>query len=324
MLVEAAHQLVLAGELPVNVRFALDPEEEVGGQAIVQWLAADERGADAAIVFDGDMVERGVPTFNTALRGLCYFHVTVRTGERDLHSGVFGGVALNAMHALMQVLSAVVGRDGQLPEPLREGIAPPTPEELEGWRKLRGGAASLEDAGARPSDAMAVERYYVRTWAEPSVDVHGIAGGSPDLVKTVLPVEARANVSIRIAPGQNVQDVSATFERLLHEAAPTGADVDVQLVSASEPGLVSPDAQALSLAREAFEQVFGRPSLLVRVGGSVPVVASFAARGIPTISTGIATSDANAHSPNEKFPVEYLALGVEAIRETYRRLGELG
>ena len=324
MLVEAARQLAAVGELPVNVRFAFDSEEEVGGQSVVEWVAADERGADAAIVFDGDMVESGVPTFNTALRGLCYFHVTVRTGERDLHSGLFGGVALNAMHALMQTLSAVIAKDGRVPEPLRIGITPPTPEEVEGWRTLPDGADSLAGVGAQPSDAKALDQYYVRMWAEPSVDVHGIAGGSPDLVKTVLPVEARANVSIRIAPGQNVNDVRATFERLLREAAPTGASVDVELVSAAEPGLVSPDARALSLAREAFEQVFGRRSLLVRVGGSVPVVASLAARGIPTISTGLATSDANAHSPNEKFPARYLTLGVEAVSETYRRLGELG
>jgi acetylornithine deacetylase/succinyl-diaminopimelate desuccinylase-like protein len=143
-------------------------------------------------------------------------------------------------------------------------------------------------------------------------------------VKTVLPVEARANVSIRIAPGQNVADVSAAFERLLREAAPAGAELEVTLQSAAEPGLVSADAPALTLAREAFEEVFERPSRLVRVGGSVPVVASLAARGIPTISTGIATSDANAHSPNEKFPAEYLVRGVEAVSETYRRLGQLG
>jgi len=324
MLIEAARGLAAAGELPVNVRFALDSEEEVGGQSIVEWVAADEGRADAAIVFDGAMEERGVPTFNTALRGLCYFHVTVRTGERDLHSGLFGGVALNAMHALMRTLSAVVAKDGRVPEPLRVGVVPPAADEVEGWNALPAGAGLLAGVGARAADAKTLEEYYVRTWAEPSVDVHGLAGGSPDLVKTVLPVEARANVSIRIAPGQNVAEVSAAFERLLREAAPDGADVDVKLQSSAEPGLVSPDAPALGLAREAFEKVFGRPSILVRVGGSVPVVASLAARGIPTISTGIATNDANAHSPNEKFPSEYLTLGVEAIRETYRRLGELG
>jgi acetylornithine deacetylase/succinyl-diaminopimelate desuccinylase-like protein len=204
------------------------------------------------------------------------------------------------------------------------GIVPPAQEEIESWRALSDGAEQLAEVGALPSDADALAEYYSRTWAEPSVDVHGIAGGSPDLVKTVLPVEARANVSIRIAPGQNVADVSAAFERLLQEAAPVGAELDVRLQSAAEPGLVSADAPALSLAREAFEHVFGRPSRLVRVGGSVPVVASLTARGIPTISTGIATSDANAHSPNEKFPAEYLTRGVEAVSETYRRLGQLG
>jgi len=324
ILVEAARGLAAAGELSVNVRFALDSEEEVGGQSIIEWVAADERGADAAIVFDGGLEELGVPTFNTALRGLCYFHVTVRTGERDLHSGLFGGVALNAMHALMQSLSAVVATNGRVPEPLRVGVVPPTPEEIEGWQTLAEGGRLLAEVGAQPSDAGTLDEYYVRTWAEPSVDVHGIAGGSPDLVKTVLPVEARANVSIRIAPGQNVGDVSAAFERLLREAAPAGADIDVKLQSSAEPGLVSPDAPALELAREAFEQVFGHPSLLVRVGGSVPVVASLTARGIPTISTGIASHDCNAHSPNEKFPADYLVLGVEAVRETYKRLGQLG
>ena len=139
MLVSAAHQLAQAGELPVNVRFALDSEEEVGGQSVIEWVAADERGADAAIVFDGSMEEPGIPTFNTALRGLCYFHVTVRTGERDLHSGLYGGVALNATHALMQVLSAVVAKDGRVPEPLRVGVVPPTPEEIEGWTALPAG-----------------------------------------------------------------------------------------------------------------------------------------------------------------------------------------
>ena len=324
MLVEAARQLAAGGELPVNVRFALDSEEEVGGQSVVEWVAADERGADAAIVFDGDTLERGVPTFNTALRGLCYFHVSVRTGERDLHSGLFGGAALNAMHALLQALSAVLPQDGRVPEPLRVGLAPPTAEELEGWSALPGGDEALAEVQARPADLRAVDEFYVRTWAEPSVDVHGLGGGSPDLIKTVLPVEARANVSIRIAPGQNVADVSAAFERLLHAAAPEGADLDVKLVSSAEPGLVMPDAPALALARSAFEGVFGKPSKLVRVGGSVPIVAGLVTRGIPTISTGIATSDACAHSPNEKFPAEYLTLGVEAIRETYRRLGELG
>jgi acetylornithine deacetylase/succinyl-diaminopimelate desuccinylase-like protein len=324
MLVESARQLAEAGELPVNLRFAFDSEEEVGGQSVGEWVTADERGADAAIVFDGDMYERDVPTFYTALRGMAYFHVNVRTGERDLHSGLFGGVALNAMHALMQTLSGVLPRDGRLPEPLRAGIAPPTAEELASWNAMTPGAELLADAGVPPTDARAAEEFYVRTWAEPSVDVHGLAGGSPLLVKTVLPVEAWANVSMRLAPGQRVDEIARVFERLLREAAPEGARVEVELQSKGEPALVSPDAPAIALAREAFEHVLGNESVLVRVGGSIPVAEKIVAKGVPAIITGIATKDANAHSPNEKFPAVYLRLGVEAVTETYRRLGQLG
>jgi acetylornithine deacetylase/succinyl-diaminopimelate desuccinylase-like protein len=323
MLVEAARQLASAGELPVNVRFAFDSEEEVGGQSIVEWVDADERGADAAIVFDGDSYERGVPTFYTALRGLCYFHVRVRTGERDLHSGVYGGAALNAMHALMQTLSGVVPRDGRAPEPLRAGISPPTPQELESWTTLTQGAELIAEAGAEPVDDRAAEEFYIRTWAEPAVDVHGLAGGSPDLVKTVLAVEARANVSIRLAPGQDTAEIAAAFERLLREAAPEGAEVEVELQSQGKPAQVPPDSPAMTLAREAFEQVLGHEALFIRVGGSIPVAERIVAQGIPAIVTGIATRDANVHSPNERFPSAHLALGVDAIRETYRRLGEL-
>src|ERR671930_1382516 len=119
VLLKAAAELAADGELPVNIRVACDAEEETGGHQIVDFLAADERGADAALIFDSGMTTRGVPEFAVAVRGLVYLHVTVRTGGRDLHSGVFGSAAMNATHALMQVLSAVQVRYGLLPEPLR-------------------------------------------------------------------------------------------------------------------------------------------------------------------------------------------------------------
>src|SRR5690242_5831154 len=136
MLLAAARELAKAGELPVNVRFCCDGEEETGGHSIVEFLEADERGADAAIIFDSGMIRRDVPAFNLATRGMAYFHVTLRTGDKDLHSGIYGGAALNAAHALMQTLSAAVSHDGTLVEPLRKGIAEPTDEELAGWNEL--------------------------------------------------------------------------------------------------------------------------------------------------------------------------------------------
>ena len=192
MLLQAAAELARDGRLPVNVRFACDGEEETGGHSIVEFLEADERGADACVIFDSGMLARGVPCFNLSARGIVYFHVTLRTGARDLHSGMFGGAALNAMHALMQTLQSVVaGPDGQLPEPLRAGIAPPTEDELAAWRTLQPGAEVLADQGAKPMDPAAAEDYYLRTWAGAAVDVHGIEGGSAVLQKTVLPVSRR-------------------------------------------------------------------------------------------------------------------------------------
>jgi acetylornithine deacetylase/succinyl-diaminopimelate desuccinylase-like protein len=236
---------------------------------------------------------------------------------------VYGGAALNATEALLQTLSGVLPRDGRLAEPLRGGVAPVTDEERAGWAELPTGADELAGQGARPLDGAAADEFYVRTWAEPSVTVHGLAGGSPQLQKTVLPVEAYANVSIRLAPGQTVEGIAPAFERLLREAAPAGADVEVELWSNSPPGLVPPDATAVRLAQDAFEHTVGTRPVLVRSGGSIPIVPALAARGVPVIVTGFALNDSNIHSPNERLLAEYLPLGIDTAEELFRRLGEL-
>jgi acetylornithine deacetylase/succinyl-diaminopimelate desuccinylase-like protein len=256
---------------------------------------------------------------------MCYFHVTVRTGERDLHSGLYGGAALTATHALMQMLAAVLpGPDGRLPGPLRAGVVPPTEEELAGWSALPTGAEELASDGARPNDARAAAEFHLRTTAEPSVTVNGLESGSPRLMKTVLPVEAQANVSIRLAPGQTTAAIAPAFERLMREAAPDGATVDVELWATGEPGYVDPEAPAIVLAQDAFEGVLGVRPVLARSGGSIPVVAALVARGVPAIVTGFARPTAQMHSPNEHIPVTALREGVETVVEVLRRLGQLG
>ena len=323
MLARAAADLAAAGELQVNVRFACDAEEETGGHQIVDFLAADERGADAALIFDSGMTTRGVPEFAVAVRGLVYFHLTVRTGDRDLHSGVFGSAALNATHALMEILSSVQGQDGRLPEPLRAGIVPPTDEELAAWAELVPGEQMLAEAGAQPVDPRATEEFYLRTTAEPSLEVNGILGGSPTLQKTVLPVQAEANISIRLAPGQDVEQVGRALEQLLRDAAPEGAELDVQRLSSAPAALVPPDTPAIQLAQDAFEQTMGRRPLLVRSGGTLPIVPALVDKGIPTIVTGFATPESSIHSPNERLLAEYMPLGIETAKELYRRLAAL-
>ena len=323
MLVKAASDLAAAGELPVNVRMCCDAEEETGGHQIVDFLAADERGADAAIIFDSGMTTRGVPEFNVATRGLVYFHLVLRTGARDLHSGVYGGAALNAMHALSTMLSKVLAEDGVLPEPLRAGIAPPTEQERAAWGELVPGVQLLDEAGVRGAYPAAAEEFYLRTTAEPALDVNGIAGGSPVLQKTVLPVSAEANLSIRLAPGQDVDEIAAALDALLREAAPDGAELELTRLSSSAPGLVPPDAPAVQLGLDAFEKTFGRRPLLVRSGGTLPIVPALADKGIPTIITGFALPESNIHSPNERLLAEFMPLGLETARELFRNLAAL-
>jgi acetylornithine deacetylase/succinyl-diaminopimelate desuccinylase-like protein len=319
LLLKAAELLAAEGALPVNVRLAFDGEEETGGHAIVDFLEADDRGADACIIFDSGMPREDVPAFDIGVRGVIYYHLRLATGERDLHSGGFGGAALNAAHALMQTLEKVVS----LPDELRAGVIEPTEQEQRSWEELEAGAAVLEEAGARPTDSTAAEQFYLRTLASPAVDVHGIAVGEPHLQKTVLPVSAEANVSIRVAAGQDVEDIDASFQRLLRNAAPDGAELEIERWASSPAGLIPPDSPAVRLAQDAFERVLGRRPLLLRNGGTLPIVPTLADKGIPTILTGFALPGANMHSPNERLLARYVPLGVATARETLVALADL-
>ncbi|MBD0348170.1 MAG: M20/M25/M40 family metallo-hydrolase [Thermoleophilia bacterium] len=324
-LLKAAELLALGGELPVNVRVACDGEEETGGHAIADFLAADERGADACLIFDGGMTRRGVPEFMIATRGLLAFDLRVRTGERDLHSGMYGNAALNAIHALAETLQGVLPVDGHAPTQLHVGVAPLTDEERASWAELTPGAEMLAAQGAVPNDERAAEEFYLRTTAEPSVDVNGILGGKPGLRNTTLPVFAEANFTVRLAPGQDPRAVSEAVDRLIHEAAPAGATVELERGEPpARPGLVPPDTPAVQLALAAFERVFGRRPLLVRIGGTLPIIPALADKGIPTVLTGVALAESQIHSPNERLLLEYIPLGVEAARECYRAFADLG
>ena len=326
VLVEAVRQLAEAGELPVNVRFGFDGEEEIGGDSIVQWVEQDERGADAALILDGAMARRGQPVFYVGVRGMLYFHLRVRTGTTDMHSGMFGAAALNAGHALMTALARVLPRaDGYLRDELRAGATPPSDEELSAWSQLPSGAEQLSHYGAVPIAAGATDAFYLRTFADTSLDVNGFASGSPDLVKTVLPVEARANVSIRLAPGQDPDEIRDVFERLVREAIPAGAELEIIVRNRAHPALTPTDAPALQLAGDAFEHVVGARPLLVRSGGTLPIYAGLVRRGLPTLATGFGIeSECNVHAPNENVPEDAIDVGVKTMREVFLQLGRLG
>jgi len=323
MLLQAASMLAADGALPINIRIVSDGEEEVGGQSIVSFLEQDERGADACVIFDGGMENRNLPAISVATRGLAAFNVHVRTGTRDLHSGMYGNAAMNAIHALTTTLSGILPRDGRVPESLRVGIAPPTDEERAGWEQQPSGADVLLDAGAVPYDTQAAEEFYLRTTAEPSVEVNGILGGKPGLKNTTIPAAAQANFTVRLAPGQDPAAIQEAVEKLLRESAPQGATVEIELEDASRPGLVAADSEVVKIAQDAFESAFGIRPILTRSGGTLPIMPALEDKGIPTILTGFALPESNVHSPNERMLVEFFPRGIDTIRELYRRLGDL-
>jgi acetylornithine deacetylase/succinyl-diaminopimelate desuccinylase-like protein len=319
-LLSAACSLAAAGELPVNVRVVVEGEEEAGSESIAEWIRADERGADAAIVFDSGMVDGRTPAITLGLRGLAMAHIEVRTGVRDLHSGIYGGSVLNALHVLHHMLAQVVpGPDGAIREELRAGVLPPAEAERISWERLPPGEQVLSEVGGRPAYAGAAAEYYERNGAWPSVEINELVGGEP---RTVVPAVARASVSIRLAPGQRADEIGPVAERLLRDAAPADADVTMAWQLA-DPSLFEPDLPALVLAAQALERATGTPPALIRSGGSIPVVAEFAARRIPTIVSGFTLPDDAFHAPDESFLVANLELGERAGRELLTALAEL-
>ncbi|MBA3412945.1 MAG: M20/M25/M40 family metallo-hydrolase [Actinobacteria bacterium] len=322
-LLKGAQLLSAEGKLPVNVRIACDGEEEVGGHSIVEFIAADERGADVCLIFDGGMERRGVPAFGVGVRGVLSYMLDIRTGERDLHSGLYGNAVLNAIHALHELLGALLPRKGRVPDELREGVSPPTAEERQAWDELKTGEEMIAQGGARPYDDSAAEEFYVRTTAEPSFELNGVLGGKPGLQNTTIPAVAQANFTVRLAPGQDVETIDGAVRELLRGAAPPGAEVDLRLVSSAPPGLVAPDSPAIRIAQDVFERTVGRRPLLARSGGTLPIVPALVESGIPPILAGFGLLESNVHSPNERMLAEYLPLGVETARELYLAFGEL-
>src|SRR3954471_2278283 len=302
----AACELFESGELPVNVRVLIEGEEEVGSEQVMEWIASDERGADAAIVFDAAMASEDLPAITTAGRGLIGVTVIVRVADVDLHSGLFGGVAPNAIHALEQMLRAVVPASGEeLRAELRAGVSPVPEAERASW----------EEVPPNPD-------FHEKTGAQPDVEVNGIIAGATDALRTIIPAQAKANLSLRTAPGQRSAELAQVLEKLLREAAPEGAEVTISM-HVAEPAEFDPESPPLRAARIAFEQATGVEPALVRSGGTIPILAPFAERGIQTIVSGFALPEDAIHAPNESYRLRSLELNHSTSRALFEQLGKL-
>ncbi len=312
MLLVALQRLRAAGRLGVRARVLIDGEEESGGHSAVDWVLAEADPARAAIIFDSPMIGPGRPAVCTGLRGLAYVRVRVRGAAADLHSGMHGGAALNAVHALLEVLGAVVPRGGRVPEALRDGTAPPTEGEIAASATLPPGEDVLSGAGARPADDRAAAEYYLRTTMLPSVDVHGVRAGDPALVATVIPAVAEATLSCRVPPGADAEMLAGRLRGMLEAACPPGAEIEVQGLGVAKASRLDPADPVVRAAMEGITGATALPVTPVGIGGSIPVVAAMAARGTSVVLTGFALPDDGYHAPDEHLRVEHLGLGVRA------------
>ncbi len=316
-----------AGNPPLNVHFLIEGEEESGGEAIADLLRREpERAqADATLVCDMAYYARGWPAVFTALRGICYAEIEVRTAQRDLHSGHYGGVAPNAIETLCRMLCDLKGRDGRIAMPLLyERVDPPTRAELEGWNSLPFDPQAFlrDEVTGTALTGLADRSVFERTWALPTFEIHGIRGGfTGEGAKTVIPAVATAKVSMRLVPGLSYEFARERLRDACGRVAPEYATIEVRFVHGADPVQVDVDDPAFSLLDQAFEEVVGKGTVAIRAGGSIPVVTDLARSGAPVLLTGIGLPDDGLHSPNEKVDLQQLWDGINVFARFFELMG---
>jgi acetylornithine deacetylase/succinyl-diaminopimelate desuccinylase-like protein len=323
---EALHAVY--GKLPVNVKFLIEGEEEVGGEAVAKYVKENpaKLKADVALVSDTEMYAPGLPTLNIGLRGLLYMEIEAKGPGRDLHSGLYGGAAPNAVFGLVELLAKAKDANGHIQIPgIYNDVEPPSAEEKASWTHL----PFDEDEYLRDevgSTALTGEKEYSvfeRTWARPTLEVHGIAGGFTGVgAKTVIPAKALAKVSIRLVPKMDPQKIVRAVEQWVKENAPLGIQCEVRVLSAGPGLMVNTDHPAILVAAKAFSDIFGKETVFIRSGGSIPIVGDFATHlGIPTILMGFGLPDDGLHSPNEKYCIRNYFDGIRTIAHFFEEYG---
>ncbi|HKF75921.1 MAG TPA: M20/M25/M40 family metallo-hydrolase [Candidatus Dormibacteraeota bacterium] len=316
---KAFEYALAAGGPPVNVRFLVEGEEEITGQALGTYVRenAERLRTDHVLVWDGGFTEEGEPTLVTGLRGILYVELEATGPSIDLHSGVFGGVAPNPLNTLARVLAELKGRDGRVTIPgFYDDVRSPSEAELRAWERPAGYAELLQRmTGARALEGEAEYSLTERQWSRPTLDVHGFSGGfTGDGVKTVIPALARAKVSMRLVPDQDPDRVSDRLLPYLEDLTTPGVAIEVRRLGATRPVLCGADHAGARAASAAFAAAFGAPARLVRQGGSVPVAIDFQeALGAQMVISGLAEADCAAHSPDEKLSLDHYHRGIEML-----------
>ncbi|KAA6464961.1 dipeptidase [Acidobacteria bacterium AB60] len=308
------------GALPLNVRVLLEGEEEVGGEGIAAYVASkpSDLNADFALVSDTELFAPGLPTLCVGLRGMIYTELEVRGAKTDLHSGIYGGAAPNPFVALAQIIARLKDESGRILIPgFYDDIIPPSAEELAAWKSLPFDEEEYRRTEVGSKELVGEPGLSVleRTWARPTLDVHGMPGGFIGAgAKTVIPARAIAKISMRLVPAMTPAKAFAQYKEYVEEITPSGVEVQVRLIHQGDPCLIPVDNPYIHAATRALHEVWGKDTVFIRGGGSIPIVGDFAKHlGLPSVMMGFGLPDDNLHAPNEKFHLKNFELGIRSI-----------
>src|SRR5246500_390975 len=322
MQVKALEALFAAnkGKLPINIRVILEGEEEVGGEQIARFIREhpDRLKADFALVCDTEMFAPELPTLCVGLRGMIYTEIEARGARSDLHSGMYGGAAPNPFVALAQIIAQLKDSAGRILIPgFYNAVQRPSDDELRAWKSLPFDEEHYRLTEVGSSQLTGEPGYSVleRTWARPTLEVHGMPGGFTGAgAKTVIPAKATAKISMRLVPGMTPAKAFEQYKSYVEKIAPAGVDVQVRLIHQGDPCLIPVDNPYIRAATRALHEVWGKDTVFIRSGGSIPIVGDFDRHlGIPSVMMGFGLPDDNLHAPNEKFHLKNFELGIKSI-----------
>lgn len=315
------------GKLPINVRLLLEGEEEVGGEAIAKYIKENPQKlkADFALVSDTEMYAPELPTLCVGLRGLVYTEVEARGAKVDLHSGMYGGAAPNPFVALAQIIAKLKDENGRILIPgFYDRVTQPSQDELRSWKSLPFDEKEYLEHEVGSTELTGEAGYSVteRTWARPTLDVHGMPGGFVGAgAKTVIPAKASAKISMRLVPNQHPDEIFKLYADYVKSITPQGIQLNIRQLSGAEPMLIRTDNHFVQAAKDAMKEVFGRETVFIRSGGSIPVVADFERHlHMPSVMMGFGLPDDNLHAPNEKFHIPNFYRGIESIIRFFQLL----
>ena len=316
-------------KLPINVKFLIEGEEEMGGEHIEEYVKKrpPKLQCDAALICDTEMFAPELPTLTTGLRGLVYTEVEARGASHDLHSGMYGGATPNPFQALAEIVTGLKGANGKIRIPgFYDKVTKPSKAELEAWKRLPFKETQFlkKEVGAK---ALVGEKGFSvleRLWARPTLEVHGIRGGfTGEGAKTVIPAVATAKISMRLVPEMDPKRVIRQYTAHVKKLTPAGIVTTIRVLSSAPASVVSTENKFVSAAAQAMEQVFKKKTVYIRSGGSIPIAGLLHDMlGIPVVLMGFGLPDDNLHAPNEKFHLPNFYRGIETVGRYLELLGQ--